>query len=161
MVAELAIMGHMTVAHQKIVAANAGDAIFLLAGAIDGYAFAKGVGVADFNAGVRPLVAVVLRLRADDDIGKQHVVATQGHVAHERDVVMQPRAASDARSGADRAERADDDFLVDLRPRVDPGVGCDAGGHVEFSYRPPGLLGTSSQRGSRKSFDQLPRQFRV
>ena len=41
--AQLAVVGHVAVGHEKVVAADPRDAVFLFAGAIDGHAFANDV----------------------------------------------------------------------------------------------------------------------
>src|SRR5690606_17055398 len=78
------------------------------------------------------LVADVLRLGANNHVGKQNVVATQRDAAHEGHVIVQPRTASDAYAGADHAERPNDDVFVELRSGIDPSVRRDGGGHVAF-----------------------------
>ena len=45
--AELAVVGDVAVAHQEVVVADEGDAVFLLARAVDGHPFAERVVVAD------------------------------------------------------------------------------------------------------------------
>ncbi len=66
---------------------------------------ANDIMVADNDFRVASAVADVLRLAADDGVGIDVVVAADGDIAHQRDVVFQPGAATDARLGPDDAER--------------------------------------------------------
>ena len=71
---------------------------------------------------VAAAVADVLRLAADDGVGIDVVVAADGDVAHQGDVVFQAGAASDADLRPDDAEGADFDFVVDFGAGVDRSV---------------------------------------
>ena len=95
-IAQLAIVGDVAAGHEEVVVADAGDAVLLFGGAVDGDALADDVVVADDHLGVGAAVADVLRLAADDHVGIEVVAAAEGDVAHQGDVVFQPRAAADA-----------------------------------------------------------------
>ena len=81
-----------------------------------------------------PRVADVLRLAADDGVGIDVVVAADGDVAHQGDVVFQPRAAADAHLRPDDAEGADFDFVVDFGAGVDRGIFGKVTGHGRDSF---------------------------
>ena len=113
-VAQLAIVGDVAAGHEEVAVADAGDALFLFRGAVDRHALADDVVVADDHLRVGAAVADVLRLAADDDARVDVVAAADGDVAHQGDVVFQPRSAADPHLGTDDAERADLDVVVDF-----------------------------------------------
>ena len=86
------------------------------------------------HLGVAAGVADVLRLAADDRAGIDVVVAADRDVAHQGDVVFQPRAAADADVRADDAEGADLDIVVDFGAGVDRHIVGNVGGHRRGSF---------------------------
>ncbi len=121
-VAQFAVVGHVAAGHEEVVVPDGGDAVFFFAAAIDRHAFADQVVIADRDLRVGAAVADVLRFAADDHAGINVVVLADGDVAHERDVVLQPRAAADPDIRPDDAERPDFDIGVDFGSRMDRDV---------------------------------------
>ena len=60
-VVETAIVRHVAVGHEQVVAPDSRHVVFLFRAAIDGHSLAKGVSITDFEARRRAGVAVVLR----------------------------------------------------------------------------------------------------
>ena len=113
-VAELAVVGDVRAAHEEVAIAQPRDAVFLLRGAVDGHALADDVVVTDDDAGVRAAVAEVLRFAADHHARENVIPLANGHVAHQGDVAFQTCFTTDAGLGANDAERADFDIIVDF-----------------------------------------------
>ena len=134
-VAQPAIVGHVATGHEKVVAADRGDAVFFFGGAIDRHAFANAVRSPIVDLGIAAAIAHILRLGADDNIGIDVIVLADRHLAHDRDVVFQPRAAADADVGPDHAEGPDFDVDVDFGPVIDRGVFRDVTCHVRSAPR--------------------------
>ena len=119
--AQPAIVGDVRAGHQKIVAADRRDAVFFFGGPVDRDRFADHVVIADDHLRVAAAVAHILRIAADHDAGKEMIVLAERHVAHQRHVVFQLRAAADAHLRADHAERPDLDVVVDFGRGINRG----------------------------------------
>ncbi len=129
-IAQLAVVGHMAVAHQEVIFAQPGDAIFLFRATVDGNSFTECVAIANLDRRVGTAVAGVLRFGPDDDMGINDVIVANGDIAHQRNMADQSGAAADFCSRANGAEWTNFDFVIDFRSWVDPGVCCDAGCHL-------------------------------
>ena len=106
-VADLAVVRHMHIGHDPVVAADAGDAGILRGAQVEGAEFAYGVVVADLKA--RRFACVFLVLR---DLAER---------AELKDAVMRPMRGMPARSPhADRPSAR-----TDLDMFADDGIGAD------------------------------------
>ncbi len=127
-VSHLAVVGHVAAGHQIAVATQGCDAIFLLRGAIDRHRFAEDVTIADNDLRRGPLVAQVLRFGANHNSREEVIIATDGGVTGQRDIVFQPRATPDFDMRADDTVVADANFFVEFRAGInDGGMGYDCG----------------------------------
>ena len=120
-VADATVVRHMAAGHQEVAAADRRHAILFFSGAIDRDAFPDDVAVADLDPRPRAAVAQVLRLPADDGIGKDSVLLADPHVARDGDVVLEHRAPTDHGIRRHPAEGADRDIPAELCPRLDNG----------------------------------------
>ena len=103
---EPAVMGHVAAGHQIAAIAHRGDAVFLGGGQVDRHALPDQVAVADDHFRVFPPIRDILGRPADHDAGKDVVVLADRAAAHQRDVILEPRAAAD-RHPAARPRRKD------------------------------------------------------
>lgn len=90
---------------------------------MDGDGFADVVVVADFEACESAAVFFVLRGGTDDAVGVEGVVAADGGMADEGDVVEEFAAGAEGDLGADDAEGPDLDVVGDRGTGVDGGLG--------------------------------------
>jgi hypothetical protein len=130
-VAEFAVVSDMATGHQEITVPDFGDAIFLLAAAIDRDAFANDIAIADEDSCVAAGIADVLRFAADDDGGVDHIIMANRDVAHHGDGIEKPCAALNANIRSDDAERPDFDVDIDFGARVNRCGRCNLDCHDE------------------------------
>jgi hypothetical protein len=108
-VADLCVVADVAVDHQEIAAADARQAVSAgwFGSDVDGDGFAEGVVVADVEFGGSTAVFFVLRCGADDGVGEEGVVLSDGGLVEDGDMGQEFAAGPDADIGPDHAERAD------------------------------------------------------
>ena len=135
-IAKLAVVRDVAAGHDEVVIADGRNTLFLFGAAVDRRALANHVVVADDDLRVAAAVAEVLRIAADHHAWIDVVVLTDGDVPHQGDAVFEPGTASNAHVGADDAEGADLDVVVDFSFRVNRHVFGDVPSH-DWSLRGP------------------------
>ena len=128
-VADTAVVSDMTARHDVAMAAERRNAVFLLGATIDRHTFADQVVIADHHLRIAAAIADVLRIAPDDSHRKNAVMLADRDTSHDGDVVQQASSAADAGLGADDAQRADLDVVVQLRSRIDDRTFVDVDRH--------------------------------
>ena len=111
-VAKLAIMSNVGTRHKEVVATNEGDPVLLFTGSIDRHSLAYDVVIPDDHLSVAALIGYVLGLAADDHVGIDMVVATNGYMPHHGNVVFNPGTGTDAHMRTDHGKRPYLDVVV-------------------------------------------------
>ena len=114
-----AVVRHVRIGHQQIVAADPGHAVSGHGAAVHGDRFAEYVAIADFQAGGLAFVLLVLRRIADrGELINLVVGADAGRTIDDR-VRPHPSAGANHHAGADDTERSDFGIRSNLRLRRD------------------------------------------
>ena len=126
MAADLAVMGHMAVRHDPVVAADAGGAVFLERAPVDGHVLTDDVAIADERPGVvGRLGRHVLRDLTHRGELEDLVVFPDAGLGPDHDMRTDARARADFHIGPDDAVRADVGGVVNLRAGLDDGRGMN------------------------------------
>lgn len=100
-----AVVRDMTIGHEQIVVADAGDSVFLLGTTIDGDSFAKTIVVADRDFRIGILPTDILRIAPDHGIRPEAVVASDRRATNDHDMTLQMRAIAECDVRTDDAKR--------------------------------------------------------
>jgi hypothetical protein len=129
-------MGDVRILHEEIVVAD-NRHVAMLAAAMDSDAFAHHVAIANVHPAWAALIADILRLVADDDIGMEYVALPDFGISEHRDVPDQPRSRPDPDASVKQAERADFDPVCEFDVTTDDGARMNARGGVSRTHPTP------------------------
>ncbi len=124
-IADAAIVRHVGVGHQQVVAADAGDQAAARGAAVDGDELADAVAVADARLGALAFIFQILRGHADGAVREEDVVFADPGGAFQVDVGHQAGAGADLHFRADDAVGSDLGAFGDARLRVHDGGRMD------------------------------------
>ena len=138
-ITDFTIVGHMAASHQIAVTADGGDSVLFFRGAVDGDRLAKDITVADDDLGGGPLVTKILRFSTNHNTGEKVVLAADGTVPCQRDVIFQPRAVANFGIRTDHTMMANAHFVIQFGSRINHRCVCDNSGHIKPAF-PSNLL---------------------
>ncbi len=99
--------------------------------------------VTDDDLGGTIAITQVLRFAADDDARMEHVVLAKRDMSGERDVIQEPRTATDGHVWAHDAEGTDLDIVIDVGSRIDDRMLGNDGSHGPNSRQGQSVLDRS------------------
>ena len=126
--ADAAVVCHVDVGHEEVVAADRRDALVLNRADRERAVFADHVVVAHDEHRVLARILLVLRIAADRSARVDHVAAADRRAALDADVAAQVSARTDPNLRPDEAEGADDDV------GGEHGIGMNDGGRMNLSH---------------------------